>query len=74
MTPFHSLGQDNQNEVQHDLFGHVIPAVSALGPYDATGVGASIMLASALHSANVVVNDTIPLLRPAPLYSLCHDN
>ena len=29
-TPQHFLGQDDQNEGQHDFFGHVTPLVSAL--------------------------------------------
>ena len=38
MTPLHSLGHDNQNEVQHDLFGHVMPLALALVSSDAHGV------------------------------------
>ena len=25
MAPFHSLGQDDQNDMQHDYSGHVMP-------------------------------------------------
>ena len=46
MAPLHSLGQDNSNEVQHDLFGHVTLLV----------------LASASCIANSIVNDTIESL------------
>ena len=27
MAPLYSLGQDDENEVQHDIFGHVTPLV-----------------------------------------------
>ena len=30
MVPLHSLGQDDQNDVQHNFFGHVISLASAL--------------------------------------------
>ena len=34
----HFLGKDNQNEVQHDPFGHVMPLVLASGSYDADNI------------------------------------
>ena len=38
VTALHSLGQDDQNEVPHDFFGHVIPMVLALALRDINGV------------------------------------
>ena len=34
----YSLGQDDQNKVQHDFFGHVTPFVSALASHDVDSV------------------------------------
>ena len=34
MVPLHSLGQDDQNEMQHDFFGHLRP----LALHDASGI------------------------------------
>ena len=42
-VPLHLLGQDNQNEAQHDFYSHIIPLVPA----------------SASHDADRVVNGTI---------------
>ena len=36
MAPSHSLGQDIQNEMQHDLFGHVMFLAPAL--HDSYGI------------------------------------
>ena len=36
MAPLHSLGQDDQNEVQYDSAGHVMPFT--LASHDADGV------------------------------------
>ena len=33
MAPLYSLHQDNRNEVQHELFGHVIQLMSASASY-----------------------------------------
>ena len=38
MAPLHSLGQHDQNEVQHDLFVHVMPLTLDLTSSDADGV------------------------------------
>ena len=38
IAPLHSLGQDNQNEVQHDIFGHVMPLALVLASCDANGI------------------------------------
>ena len=46
MVPLHSLGQDNQNEVQHDFFDQLKP----LAP------------ASESHNAGGIVNSTITIL------------
>ena len=43
----HFLGQDNQNEVQHHFYGHLMP----------------LMLTSALHDADNIFNHTIALYR-----------
>ena len=51
MAPLHSLGQDDQNEVQHNIFGHVIPfgpALASCHPYS-------------------IVHGTIPFLRSRKL-------
>ena len=37
-APLHSSGQNNQNEVQHDLFGHVVSLALALASTDADSV------------------------------------
>ena len=37
-VPLHSLGQANQNEVQHNLFGYVMPLALALGSSDTVGI------------------------------------
>ena len=37
MAPLHSFGQDNQNEVQNDISGHVMHFVLALTSCDADG-------------------------------------
>ena len=34
----HLLAQDDQNEVQHDIFGHITPLVPALVSCDANSV------------------------------------
>ena len=47
MTPLHSLGQDDQNKVQHDFFGQVTP----LAPV------------SVSHGANGIVQGIITFLR-----------
>ena len=39
MAPLHSIYQEDQNEVQHDFLGHVIPLASAA--HDADGVVSS---------------------------------
>ena len=36
--PLHSLHKDNQNEVQHDLFGHTTQFAPALASHDADGI------------------------------------
>ena len=36
MVPLHFLGQDDQNEVQHDIIGHLMPLV--LASHDADGI------------------------------------
>ena len=51
MTPLHSLGQDSQNEMHHDIFGHVLP----LEP------------GSASHDINNIINSTIAFLRARQL-------
>ena len=38
MAPLHYLAQDTWNEVQHDIFSHVKPLVSALASHDADGI------------------------------------
>ena len=38
MVPLHKLGQDDQNEMQCDIFGHVTPLVLALAPHDTESV------------------------------------
>ena len=37
MTSLHSLGQDDQNEVQHDCLGHVIPLGPVYVSHDVSG-------------------------------------
>ena len=32
MTPFHFLGQDDQMEMQHNIFDHVMPFASSMAP------------------------------------------
>ena len=53
MRPLHSLAQDNQNEVHHDIFGHVT----------------SLALALASHDADSFINGTIAFLWPWQLKS-----
>ena len=36
MAPLHSLCPDDQNEMQHGFFGHVMTLVSALISHDST--------------------------------------
>ena len=50
IEPVHSLGQDDQNVVQHVFFGHVMPLALALPQHDANGI----------------VNDTTVFLRARP--------
>ena len=38
MAPFHLLGQDEQNEMQHDLFGHVLPLEQASASCNVTDI------------------------------------
>ena len=38
IVSLHSLGQDNRNEFQHDLFGHVMPLTLVLASSDVDGV------------------------------------
>ena len=47
IAPLHLLDQDDQNEMQHTSFGHVMP----------------LMLESVFHDANSISNGTIPLVR-----------
>ena len=47
MAPFHSLGQDDRNEVQNDFFGHVTTLALTLGK----------------HDAKDIVNDTTPYIK-----------
>ena len=46
-VPMHPLSQDNQNEVQHDIFGHVV----------------SLATASILHDIDSIVITTIAFVR-----------
>ena len=46
-VPLHSLGQDNQNEIQHDLSGHLM----------------LLELASVSHAVNSTINGTIAFLK-----------
>ena len=46
IIPLHSLGQDNQNEVQHDSFGNVMPLALVL----------------LLHNANDIINSSTEFL------------
>ena len=43
VVPLHSLGQDDQNEVQHYIFGHVTAWVPALASHDISGVNNGII-------------------------------
>ena len=54
----HSLGQDNQNKVQHDLYGHVTTVVQAL----------------ASHDVNCVISVTIAFLGQNNQIDLQHDS
>ena len=56
MACLHSLGQDDQNEVQHDFFGQVT----------------ALVLVSALHDANRTVNGTTTSLRSRQLNEVQH--
>ena len=47
MAQLHSLGQHDQNYMQHDIFGHVMP----------------LPLATALTDGNGAVNGIIPFLK-----------
>ena len=38
MVPLDLFSQDNQNEVKHDVFGHVMHLVLALATHDANGI------------------------------------
>ena len=38
VVPLHSLSQDDQNGVQHDIFGNVTPLVTTLESHDTDGV------------------------------------
>ena len=38
MAPLNFLGQDNQNEMQHDFFGHMMLLALALMSHGADGV------------------------------------
>ena len=38
MEPLYFLGQDKQNEVQHDFFGHVTPLALAMTLHGADGI------------------------------------
>ena len=42
-STMHSLGQDNQNEVQHDFFGHVTPLSPVSTSESANGSGICVM-------------------------------
>ena len=32
MSPFHFLGEDDQNEIEHHIFGHVMPMALSVEP------------------------------------------
>ena len=38
MAPLYSLGEDDQNEIQHDFFGHLMPLALALTSCDADSI------------------------------------
>ena len=38
IAPLQSLGQDDSNEVQHDIFGHMMILALASASFDANGV------------------------------------
>ena len=44
MAPLHSLGQDDSNEVQHDIFGHVRPLELVLALQKDTGIKIATLL------------------------------
>ena len=44
MAPLHLLGQDNQNEMQHDIFGHMMPLALALASSDTYSVTKGIIV------------------------------
>ena len=44
MVPLHSLGHNDQNEVKHNFFSHLIPLVSPLLPCFATCIISGIIL------------------------------
>ena len=37
MAPLHSVGPENQNEVQHDSFDHAMPLAQTLASHDING-------------------------------------
>ena len=50
MAPLHSEGKNNQNEVQHDLFGHVMPLALVLASHNVNDTGPAIILMPASSS------------------------
>ena len=65
MAQFHTLDQDDQNEVQHDLFFHVMPLALALSSVDADGVINGTFVIWGQDDHNKVQHD---------LWSCCHWN
>ena len=41
MSALHFLGQNNQNQIQHDFFGHLTQLSLALASHDATVISAT---------------------------------
>ena len=72
MAPFHLLGHDDEKEMQHDLFGHVMPMATSMAQlhffsqdnqnevqYNFLGHVMLLKLVSVSHNANSVINGTI---------------
>ena len=76
MALFHLLGQDDEKEMQNDIFGNVMPMASSMVPLhlfghtNQTEVQPSflghvipLMMLSLSQDINIVINGTIPFVR-----------
>ena len=74
MVPLYSLGQNDQNEVQHDFFGHVMSLMMAFMSCDANGVINGTITPLEKDNWNEVQHHFWPLIPLALLLVSCYAN